>query len=286
MPEKTLIVGATGRVGVELTRLLLERGEAVRAATRNPSAASARLSRGAEAAEFDFDRPETFGPALERAGRVFLMARPGDNRADRVAAPLIDAAKRVGVRLVVSLTAMGVERDDTFTLRLLEKYVEASGIPCVHLRPNWFMQNFDSGPMHSDIRATGALHLPASDAKISFVDARDVAAVGACALTEPRHAGKAYTLTGGEALDHHEVVRILSRAAGRTISYVPLEEAVACAALKKAGVPDGLIERWTNFFRIVRQGLCAPVTRDAEEIMGRAAISFEQYANDHAAAWK
>jgi uncharacterized protein YbjT (DUF2867 family) len=200
--------------------------------------------------------------------------------------PFIDMAKKEGVRLIVNLTAMGVEQDDSFMLRILEKYVEASGIPYTHLRPNWFMQNFNSGPMLADIRATGGLHLPASDARLSFIDLRDIAAVGLAALTEPRHAGNAYTLTGGEALDHYQVVDILSRAAGKTIMYVPLSEEDACAALTKAGVAPDLIERWTKFYRIVRQGLCAPVTHDAESVLGRPTLAFEQYAKDHAASWK
>jgi uncharacterized protein YbjT (DUF2867 family) len=286
VPHKTLIIGATGRVGVKLARLLVEKGETVRAATRSPLAAIARLPRLAETAEFDFDRPETFAPALKGVARVFLMARPGDNHADQVAMPFVDAAKKEGVRLIVNLTAMGVEQDDTFTLRRLEKYVEASGIPYVHLRPNWFMQNFSSGPMLSDIRATGALHLPAADAKLSFIDVRDIAAVGVAVLNEPRHAGRAYTLTGGQAFDHHEVAGILSRAAGKKIAYVPLSEEAARAALTKAGVAGELIERWANFYRIVREGLCAPVIRDAESVLGRHTIAFEKYARDYAAAWR
>jgi uncharacterized protein YbjT (DUF2867 family) len=101
-----LIVGATGRVGTELVKLLTAQGETVRAATRNPPAAAAKPPGPADAVEFDFDRPETFSPALRGVGRVFLMARPGDNHADTVAMPLVDEAKRAGVRLIVNLTAM------------------------------------------------------------------------------------------------------------------------------------------------------------------------------------
>jgi uncharacterized protein YbjT (DUF2867 family) len=37
--------------------------------------------------EFDFERPETFAVTLDGVNRVFLIARPGDDHADRVAFP-------------------------------------------------------------------------------------------------------------------------------------------------------------------------------------------------------
>ncbi len=286
MSEKILIIGASGRVGSELAGLLIARGGDVRAAGRNPSAVAAKLPGITEAVAFDFERPGTFVPALEGVAKVFLIARPGDNHSDEAAMPFIDAAVKAGIRRIVDLTAMGTEQDETFMLRRLEKYVEASGIPFVHLRPNWFMQNFSSGPMLADIRATGALHLPASDAKLSFIDTRDIAAVAFAALEEARHEARAYTLTGGEAMDHYEVVDILSRASGRAVAYVPLSEEAANAGLRKAGVPAALIERWTEFYRKVRQGFCAPVTHDTQAVLGRPEIRFEQFARDHAAAWK
>ncbi len=286
MKRTILVTGATGKVGGELVRLLLRSGESVRSATRTPAALSSGPRPLSETVEFDFSRQETFAPALRGIDRVFLIARPGDNHSDEAAMPFIDTAAKEGVRLIVNLTAMGVETDDTFMLRVLEKYVEDSGIPFVHLRPNWFMQNFNSGPMAADIRNTGALHLPAADAKISFIDVRDIAATAMAALIEPRHAGNAYTLTGGRALDHSEAVSILSGAAGRTIHYAPLTEEAAAAALTRAGVAAGLVERWTGFYRKVRQGLCSTVTPDVESVTGRPPVTFEEYARDYASSWK
>lgn len=286
MSKKVLVIGATGRTGSELVKLLVQNGEAVRAATRNPSAASAKFRNVLEAVEFDYERPQTFAPALVGVDKVFLTVRPGDNHSDKFARPLIDEAKKAKVQLIVDLTAMGVEQDDTFMLRILEKYIEASGIPYTHLRPNWFMQNFDSGPMFADIKTTGALHLPAADAKISFVDLRDIAAVGFVALTEPHHAGKAYTLTGKEALSYYQVMEKLSLVAGKKISYMPISEDIARATLVKSRVPADIIERWADFHRKVRQGACAPISTDIERVLGRSPILFDQYANDYAASWK
>jgi uncharacterized protein YbjT (DUF2867 family) len=267
-----------------VVKLLLEKDEKVRAAARAPL--SRGFSASVEKVEFDFDRPLSFAPALKGVRKVFLIARPGDNQSHLAAMPLIDEAKKQDVRLIVNLTAMGVEQDETFMLRLLEKYLEASHIPFVHLRPNWFMQNFDSGPMSVDIRSTGAIHLPAGNAKLSFIDLRDVAAVACEALTHPRHAGNAYTLTGAEALSHFEVVEKISKASAKTISYVPITEEAARAGLLARGVPSGYIERWADFFSKVRQGLCAPVSGDVESVLGRSPILFDRYAGDYADSWR
>lgn len=286
MSKSILVIGATGRVGSELVKLLTQSGESVRAASRNLSTVLSGFHHAVDVVEFDYDRPETFAPALVGVQKVFLTVRPGDNHSDQAAMPLIDAAKKAEVECIVDLTAMGVEQDDTYMLRILEKHIEASGIAYTHLRPNWFMQNLNSGPMFADIKATGALHLPAADARISFIDVRDIAAVAFAALRQSHHSGKAYTLTGKESLSHFQVVESISRVAGKEISYIPISEDVAREALVKGGIPADLIERWTDFYRKVRQGLCSPVSTDAESVLGRSPIVFDQYANDYAASWR
>lgn len=286
MSNTILVIGATGRVGSELVRLLTRGGESVRAATRNPSTASSRFHNSVDVVEFDYDRPQTFAPALVGVDRVFLTVRPGDNHSDKTAIPLVDEARKAKVQHIVDLTAMGVEQDETFMLRILEKYIEASGIPYTHLRPNWFMQNLSSGPMFADIMATGALHLPAADATISFIDVRDIAAAGFAALTESHHSGKAYTLTGSESLSYFQVVEKISRAVGRKIVYVPISEEIACGALAKGGVPKDLIDRWTDFHRKVRQGFSSPVSMDIDTLLGCSPILFDRFSIDFAASWR
>ena len=48
--------------------------------------------------------------------------------------------------------------------------------------------------------------VPAQDAKVSFVDARDIAAIAVKALVEgDKHYNKTYMVTGPEALSYHQV---------------------------------------------------------------------------------
>lgn len=285
MSGQLLIIGATGSVGSELVTLLDRSCENVRAAAREPEAARLSSTTSAEFVAFDFERPETFATALDGVDRVFLIARPGDDHPDQVAIPLIREMKRQGIRHVVNLSAMGVETQNDFGLRRVELYLEDSGIAFTHLRPNFFMQVFSSGPLLADIRSTGGIHIPAADAKMSFVDVRDIAAVAAAALTGQRHTGKAYTITGGEALDHYEIARAISDATGKTVQYLPISEDTARQALSAAGFSAERVERLIGFYRLVREGFCAPVSRDVETVLGRPPITFSQFAKDHTLSW-
>jgi uncharacterized protein YbjT (DUF2867 family) len=285
MPGKILVLGATGTVGTQLVLCLDRRGAPVRAATRRPGAYSSGNPGLTEAIEFDFDRPETFGPALAGVDRVFLLARPGDEQADRTLLPLIDLMKRSGVTQVVNLSAFGVDRLEDTALRRIERHLEASGLTFTHLRPNWFMQIFSAGWLAMGLRMTGHIRLPAAEARISFVDVRDIAEVAAEALLDPRHAGRAYALTGAEALDHAEVARLVEAAAKKPVRYDAVSEEVARAALESSGLPQDRVERLLGLYRLVRQGFSSPILPDIEAVLGRPPRGFAQYAHDYAHAW-
>lgn len=284
-PE-VLVVGATGTVGRGVTARLLRMGVSVRGATRAPALALRRSIPATEWARFDLEDPSTFPSALEGIRGAFLVARPGDPDPARVAAPLLQEMGRAGVRRIVNLTAMGADSRGDVTLGALERLVEDGGFQWTHLRPNWFMQIFATGPLREAIRATGRLAVPAADAGISFVDARDVSAVAARVLTEEGHAGTAYTLTGERAVDHGEVARVLSEVAGRRIEYVPLDEEQARRVIVEGGLGPDRAERLIRFYRLVREGRAAPVTGDVASVLGRPPVPLSRFARDYAEAWR
>ena len=89
------------------------------------------------------------------------------------------------------------------------------------LRPNSFMQNVVTY-MGETIKAEAAFFSASGGAQISHVDVRDIAQVAVKALTEPNHEGKAYTLTGPEALTYDQLANELSKVLGRPISHISL----------------------------------------------------------------
>lgn len=268
--ETILVLGSSGLVGGGVVEALRQRGVAVREASRRA------------AVPFDLTEPKTFAPALEGIEKVFLISRPGDDDPDVVAAPLLEAMRGAGVRHVVNLSAMGTEQRPGFGLRRLEVALEKSGLAWTHLRPNWFMQIFDTPPLGPILRATGGLALPAGDARISFVDARDISEVAAACLLDARWERQAFTLTGPSALDHAAAMQELSQATGRTFTYRAQTEEEGREALARAGFPPARVERLVGFYRLVRAEYAAPVTDDIGRVLGRPARTFAAWCRDYA----
>lgn len=287
MSERVLITGATGKVGQEVVRLLLGEGRAVKAATRSPGRARGLLPSGATVVEFDYDRADTWDGAVEWADRIFVVPPPFDPEAYRTLSSFLDWSVQAGSRHVVVLTAMGVDVDEGLALGRIEELVRATGVSHTFVRPNVYMQNFHPGFVGRQIREEGSFALPAGNARVSLVDARDVAAVSARVLTDDvaRHDGRGYTLTGPGALDHQEIAAILSEVSGREITYRAGEDGEMAARLSALGWPEDQVEVVRRFFRSIRAGDRANVTADVESVLDREPVPFAEWAREHPDAW-
>lgn len=231
-----------------------------------------------ERVRFDFGRAETFAPALTGVEKLFLMRPPQISDVERYIHPAIDAAQAAGVKQIVFLSLMGV--NPRVPHYKVEQKIIAVGIPHTFLRPSFFMQNLDT-VYRDEIRVRDEIFVPAGAAKTSFIDVRDIGAVAGKMLTEPGHEGKAYELTGSEALDYYEVADIFSRTQGRRITYLrptPAEYAARQAAL---GVADEFIDVMRMLYWTVRMGIGKKVTPELGELLGRKPITMAQYATDY-----
>ncbi len=275
MATTILVLGATGAVGQSVVEGLAQAGHTVRAATRDPAKAGGRGVR------FDYSDASTFGPALAGADTVFVLSPTGHADGDALVAPFLEqATKRVSK--IVTMTAAGVEYDDNAPLRKIELQVQRSGVRHVFLRPSWFMQNFNTY-WYSTILQDGLIALPAADSKTTFIDARDIGAAAAVVLGTDAYDGRAYTLTGAEALTYAEAAEILARAAGRPIRYQPIDDGAFAKGLEAAGLSREYVTLLTFLFGAVRQGAASQVDPALANLLGRAPRSLADYARDHAA---
>lgn len=141
------------------------------------------------------------------------MRPPAISDIKGVIRPFIAELARRGMRQTVVLTVMGV--NPAMPQYRLEQDVKAARLPATMLRPAFFMQNLETAYL-DDIRDRDRIRLPAGAGGTWFVDTRDVADVAVAALAEPDvHAGHAYTLTSGAALNWNAMRRYLDSPAGR-----------------------------------------------------------------------
>jgi uncharacterized protein YbjT (DUF2867 family) len=283
-----LITGATGTAGREVVEELRRLGaKGVRALVRDPARAGFIREAGIDAVAGDFDRPETLSAALEGVERALLLTPPSPQTFEQQRA-FVEAAKRAGVRHVVKFSAFGADADAPEGFGKWhgqsEELLKSSGLAWTMLQPNFFMQNLLG--QAGQIASTGSIYQPVGDARASFIDVRDIAAVAARTLTEEGHEGKTYVLTGPEALSYHDVATKLSEATGRSINYVPISPEQFRAGALGAGLPEWLVSALERLNDIFAAGQAAQVTDDVRRVGRKEPSTFDQFARDHAEAFK
>jgi len=285
MPTSILVTGALGNVGAEVVKLLRQSGQPVRAAGTRPAAIAQRFGNLVEATWLDFEKPESFGTALAGVERMFLMRPPAISNVRRSIFPIIDAAKQAGVRQIVFLSLIGVEKNRIVPHYKIEQHILKSGLEYTFLRPSFFMQNL-STTHRDEIKDQNEIFVPAGRGKTSFIDVRDIAAVAALTLTEAGHANRIYELTGDEALDYGQVAALLTDVLGRPITYRQPGLLQFLRRQLAKGTPLAFATVMAGIYTTARLGLAARLTGDLRRLLGRAPISFRQYVEDYQACWQ
>ncbi len=284
MSAKVLVTGATGNVGAEVVKLLQKNGHPVRATSTDVAAITRHFGTEIEAVTLDYYKPDTFEPACADIERLFLMRPPAISDVKRYIAPLIDVAKRAGVRHIVFLSLIGVEKNWVVPHYKIEQAILASGLDYTFLRASFFMQNL-STTHRQEIRERNELFVPAGKGKTSFIDVRDIAAVATLALTEDGHAKQAYELTGSEALSYYQVADLFSEILGRKITYREPSLLQFIGRQRAQGVAFPFIAVMSGIYTTAHLGWAARITRDTQHLLGRAPIPLRQYIEDYQESW-
>ncbi|TFW10546.1 NAD-dependent epimerase/dehydratase family protein [Oxalobacteraceae bacterium OM1] len=275
--NKILVVGASGTVGTELVKNLRAKGHTVVRATSqaHPAADQVQLNVGTG---------EGLDAAFDGIDKAFFLCPPGYTNQDEILGRLIDAAQARTLQKVVLMTAMGANAVETAPLRQAELRLERSGLAYNIIRPNWFMQNFNTFWLQGIVEAN-TIFLPVGQAKTSFIDARDIAAVAAELLDSGRFDNRDFDLTGSESLTHDEVAAILSDVTGKAIRFQDITPEAMREGLLKAGVPANYADFLVMILGFLKEGYAERQTGAVQAITGRTPIRFTEYARDYRAAW-
>jgi uncharacterized protein YbjT (DUF2867 family) len=283
-----LVTGATGNVGSLVVKELVAGGHAVRAFVTDEAEARELLGPKVELAKGNFDDRASIDAALRGVDKVYLLAPFHPSLLSAWEATTIDAAKRAGVKHVVKHSVAGAQYEPGITLgrchRAGEKLLEQSGMAWTFLRPAGFASN--ALGWASSIKAQGAVYQPMGDGKMAVIDPRDIAAVAVKTLTTPGHEGKAYHLTGPEALSIAQQVKIVGDAIGRVLTYLDVPDTAAKDAMLGMGMPAPVVDAMLELTNLVRAGQTAQVSDVVQTITGKPARTFEAWVRDNVAAFK
>jgi uncharacterized protein YbjT (DUF2867 family) len=262
-----LVLGASGKTGRRVVSRLRGRGLAVRAGGRSGDP------------PFDWQRRGTWAAALDGVRAVYVvyspdLAAPG---AVEVTGSFAELAVGRGVERLVLLAGRGEPEAEE-----AEEAVASSGAALTIVRSTWFAQNFSEDYMVEHVRS-GVVALPAGETPEPFVDAEDIADVAVAALTDDRHVGELYELTGPRLLTFADAVQEIARAVGREIRYTPVSVQEHAATASERGVPADVVELLTYLFSTVLDGRNAKLADGVVRALGRPPRDFSEYVRRTAA---
>jgi uncharacterized protein YbjT (DUF2867 family) len=268
-----LVLGGTGKTGNRIARRLRAAGLQVRTASR--TGGDRRI---------DLDDPGSWASALNGVTAAYLVEPSLSASTDHQARVprLVAEAVTAGVRRLVLLSAPRAG-ENGHPLHAAEQAVRGCGVDWTILRPRWFAQNFSEGPWRQGILA-GTLALPTGDGRTPFVDAEDIAAVAVAALTEDRHSGQVYDLTGPRAISFGEATGLIARATGRTIRHLDVDPETFVERQVAAGAAPDVARLLTELLVAIREGSGAALCDGVERALGRPPRNFETFVTETAAA--
>lgn len=281
-----LITGATGTIGARVVENLLSHGDRPAILVRDVSKAQARFGDGADIVRGDLADADSLRAAFDGVERVLLI-NSGTDLADRdeIAA---HAAKALGVSRMVKLSTIDVEHHvgtGPWHGRG-EAAIRASGVDFTFVRPSGFMDN--ALAWAPAITSSGVVESATAAGTIPFIHSDDIAEVATAALTASGsdYLGQALSITGPVALGTTDMVAKISAAAGVPVGvkHISLDEERR-RWVQRGETPES-VDYHLSIFAAIRDGHLAAVTDTITRVLGRPAITFDQWAVENADAFR
>ena len=281
-----LITGASGNAGAAVLAAVRKSNAPVKAMYRSQADADKAPS-GTSTVLADFADKPSLLHALQGVQQLYLVCSPIPQLVE-FETNVIQAAKQNGVQHIVLNSALGAA-DYPLSFpswhRQVEDSLKTSGMGYTILRPNSFMQNI-LAYMAPSIRQQGAFYAAMGEAKNSFIDVGDIAAVAAKALLEPaQHHNQIYELNGPEAVSYAELASRISRIAGRNVQFVDIPEAAQRQSMLQLGMPPWQVDALLDLQRYYTGGQGGTVDGQLPKLLGREPVHLNDFLEHNKASF-
>ena len=277
-----LVTGATSAVGKAVIKELLARKVLVRAFLRQPVDAAKLQAQGVEAFLGDMTKQASVAQALQGIESVYLITPVAEYLLETEGL-WAQEGKKAGIRHLIKQSEIGADPQSLSPLLQnhgrAEDAIRTSGVPYTILRTLYFMQNFAPMYAHSII-TRGMIYAPLANARMSYVDARDIGAVAAHLLGEEKHQYKEYEVTGPEAITCTQLAEIFSSLLHTPVHYATISDEETEKALL------GRYSPWracavVTLLQFYRQGGGNLVTPVVDEVTGRKPCTAAAFISEH-----
>jgi ergot alkaloid biosynthesis protein len=277
MRDRILITGGTGKTGRRVAESLRRQNLRTLVASRS--------AKGPGAVHFDWSDTTTFNGALDGISAIYLVAP--SNVAEPLAAmmPFLEHALESGVERFVLLSASSLEEGGPM-MGAVHAWLDRHAPRWVVLRPTWFMQNFSEQQHLPTILEEGAIYSATGDGRVGFIDAEDIAATAAQALTAPDFPNGDVILTGPETLSYDDVAALVSSACGRRVRHHRLTEQELADRFQAGGMAANYAHVLAAMDTAISWGAEDRLTDGVWRATGRAPSRFMDFAARAAACWK
>lgn len=250
-------------------------GEIV-AAVRTPAKAADLAALGVIVRQADYGQPETLEAAFAGVDKLLLISGSEVGQREAQHKAVIEAARAAGVGFIAytsllhadtSPLGLGVEH------RATEALLKASGIPFALLRNGWYSENYAASippalAHHAFIGAAG-------EGRIASAARQDYAEAAAEVMTREDQAGKVYELAGDDSYTLAQFAAEIAAQSGEKVDYVNLSQSEFAAALKNAGLPEGLAEMLADSDAGAEKGGLFDDSRQLSQLIGRPTTTWQ-----------
>ncbi|WP_299530630.1 NmrA family NAD(P)-binding protein [Ulvibacterium sp.] len=280
--DKIFVTGATGNIGKYLVKYLRELKVPFTAGSSSITKQEYPTSR------IDYEDEESLRLAFKEHNILFLLTPDSENSMNWVH-NAIEAAKEAGIKHIVRSSGIGADAEsDYFVFKELgeiENIVKNSGLNYTIIQPNSFFQNFAT--FQNQTVKNGAVFLPHDNAKVSYVDVRDVALAIATVLKEAdKHKSKTYVITGGTAISDQELLDEIGKVLNKRISYISVSDQDTIDTFRKYHMPEHNIKQLISLYQADRTGLTGLVSPDFTKLTGKESRTSHVFAKDYRSYWK
>jgi NAD(P)H dehydrogenase (quinone) len=242
----TAVIGATGRVGSEIVRGVLARGDAVAALVRDPDKARRAFGEpdGLHIRPTRLDDPRDLTDALDGIRTVFVamgsigiegvLQRIAINAAAGLSS--IEQVTRLSV-LNASADSLGINQRAHYSI---DQFASSTAVPYSTIRPAIFSASLLTAA--HEVRASRTWTGLADSGRVALIDQRDAAEAGVRVLTDQALWGAHHDLTGPLLMSWPEALELLSVELGESVAFRVEPERQFLERLIGAGVAAGTAE--------------------------------------------